>query len=82
MEQRTDGEELGMSFQEIFETAIHADPNSTVTVSTYSNPSSIESEESSYFHFVGDVQPSPALVSTYFLIKALSIFFFALKNNV
>lgn len=70
MEQRTDGEELGMSFQEIFETAVHAD--NPVTVSSYSDrPSSIESEEdSSYFHFVDDVggnitQPSP-LVSSCF----------------
>lgn len=58
-----DGEEIGgMSFQEIFETAVHAD-----------RPSSIESEDSPYFqHFVDDVssggngnitQPSPSLVS-------------------
>lgn len=58
MEQRDGDGDLGMSFQEIFETAVHA-----------SRPSSIESEDSPYFqHFVDDVggnitQPSPTLVS-------------------
>lgn len=67
MEQRTDGEELGMSFQEIFETAVHAD--NPVVSSVYDRPSIESEEDSSYFHFVEDTQPSSpgTLVSEYFI---------------
>lgn len=56
MEQQ-DGEDLGMSFQEIFETAVHAVNENPVRVSSYERS---ESEE--YFHFDG--QTSHPIVSS------------------